>query len=111
MKEKYQNFGIADKVLKQLKVKYPELSDENYMIAHGYTYMYMMNRYNFDRMIGSGMQKAYSAGVTARQARQAAAASSYSSGSGGGRRILRRRPVVGGGGGRNGRKIVRMAIL
>lgn len=72
-------FGIADKVLAQLKVKYPQLADESYMISNGYTYMYMMNRMNFDRMIGSGIDRAYSAGMRA-------AASRYSS-----RR--RRRPV------------------
>jgi len=90
-------FGVADKVLDQLKLKYPELTDENYMINNGYTYMYMINRYNFDRMVGSGMQRAYNAGISARQARQAAASSSYSSGGGFGRRIFRRRPEVGGG--------------
>ena len=97
-------FGIADKVLSQLKIKYPQLADESYMINNGYTYMYMMNRMNFDRMIVSGINKAYNTGITQRNIRTAS--SSYSS---------RRRPVVGGfsGGGRwpevadgrNGRKI------
>jgi uncharacterized membrane protein len=31
-------FGIADKVIKQLKVKFPELQDEEYMRTH-FTYM------------------------------------------------------------------------
>lgn len=79
-------FGIADKVLKQLKVKYPELLDDDYMISNGYMYIYMMNRYNFDRVLSSSMQKAYSAGLNAR-----VAASSYSSGVGRRRRLLRRR--------------------
>lgn len=35
-------FGIADKVLEQLKVVYPEMLDENYMLAHHYTYLYFM---------------------------------------------------------------------
>ena len=35
-------FGIADKVLEQLKVVYPEMLDENYMLAHNYTYLYFM---------------------------------------------------------------------
>lgn len=80
-------FGIADKVLSQLKVKYPEIIDENYMVSHGYTYMYMAGRINFDRMILSGIQKAYSTGISERASR------TYSS---------RRRPEVGGfsGGGR-----------
>lgn len=71
-------FGIADKVLAQLKIKYPQLADESYMINNGYTYMYMMNRMNFDRMIMSGINKAYNTGLAQRQAR--IAASSYSSG-------------------------------
>lgn len=77
-------FGIADKVLKQLKIKYPELVDDNYMISNNYMLVYMMSRYNFDRMLTSSMQKAYNAGVRERAARQAAASSSYSSGGGGG---------------------------
>lgn len=88
-------FGVADKVLKQLKVKYPELMDENYMISNGYMYMYMINRYNFDRMINAGMQSAYNVGMRAKAAREAAASSSYSSGGGRRRRILwRRRTAV-----------------
>lgn len=75
-------FGVADKVLDQLKVKYPQLNDESYMMNNGYAYMYMMNRYNFDRVLNSSMQKAYQAGVRERAARQAAASSSYSSGGG-----------------------------
>jgi len=98
-------FGIADKVLKQLKIKYPELNDENFMLNNGYTYMYMMNRYNFDRALNAGIHSAYSAGMTAKAAREIASSSSYSSGGGRRRRFLfrRRRPVAAGG--RNGRKI------
>ena len=96
-------FGIADKVLSQLKIKYPELNDENYMRNNGYMYMYMMNRYNFDRVLNSSMQKAYSAGLREKAARQAAASSSYSSGGGFGGGFSgggggRRRPVAGMGG-------------
>ena len=69
-------FGIADKVLSQLKIKYPEIADESYMISSGYTYMYMMNRMNFDRMIVSGITRAYNTGVTQRNIRTAS--SSYS---------------------------------
>lgn len=54
-------FGIADKVLSQLKVRYPQLADEQFLINNGYAYMYIMNRYTFDRMIGSSMQRAYNA--------------------------------------------------
>lgn len=62
-------FGIADKVLKQLKLRYPELADESYMLSSGYTYMYMMNRMNFDRMIVSSIQKAYNTSLNERAAR------------------------------------------
>jgi len=96
-------FGVADKVLSQLKIKYPELNDEEFMRNNGYTYMYMMNRYNFDRMLNSSMQRAYSAGMRERAARQAAASSSYSSGGGFGGGFSgggggRRWPVAGMGG-------------
>lgn len=62
-------FGIADKVLAQLKIRYPQLQDESYMINNGYTYMYMMNRMSFDTMIVGSMQKAYSTGLSQRAAR------------------------------------------
>lgn len=77
-------FGIADKVLKQLKVTYPQIEDENYMISNGYTYMYMMNRMSFDSMITSGIQRAYTAGINQRATRN------YSSGRRRRRRLLRR---------------------
>lgn len=78
-------FGIADKVLKQLKIKYPELANDDYMISHGYMCMYMMNRYNFERTLTSSMQKSYSAGLSAKAAREMASSSSSSgSGFGGG---------------------------
>lgn len=96
-------FGIADKVLKQLKVKYPELTDETYMLSSGYTYIYMMNNHNLNRILRSSMQDAYRAGVRERAARQAATSSSYSSGGGGGGGFSggggrRRRPEAGMGG-------------
>lgn len=84
-------FGIADKVISQLKVRYPEFTNEEYMMHSGYTYMYMMNRMNFDRILISSMNRAYSAGEAARASRE------YSSGGGRRRRILRRRPDGGGG--------------
>lgn len=40
-------FGIADKVLKQLKVVYPQITDTEYLNTHGYTYMYLMYGNNF----------------------------------------------------------------
>lgn len=77
-------FGIADKVLEQLKIKYPELADETYISSSNYMMIYMMSRYSFERTLTSSMQRAYSAGIRERAARQAAASSSYSSGGGGG---------------------------
>lgn len=35
-------FGIAEKVLKQLKVVYPQIMDSDYISANGYTYLYLM---------------------------------------------------------------------
>lgn len=35
-------FGISDKVLKQLKVIYPQITDMEYMNSHGYNYLYWM---------------------------------------------------------------------
>ena len=65
-------FGIADKVLSQLKIKYPEVLDEYGNFNSSYTYFYMMNTYNFDRVIGNGIQRAYNAGISARNAREMA---------------------------------------
>ena len=67
-------FGIADKVLKQLKIRYPQIVDESYMMNNGYAYMYIMSRNSFDRAILSGMQSAYASGLRQR------AMDSYSSG-------------------------------
>lgn len=83
-------FGIADKVLKQLKVVYPQITDTNYMTTHGYTYMYLMysigNNGNFINSISTSINNTYSS-------------INYSSGggsgggfSGGGGRRWRRRP-------------------
>lgn len=76
-------FGIADKVIKQLKVKFPELNNEEYLRTN-YAYMYMAfntnNDFNFiDSMsssIGSSMN--YSSG--------SGAGGGFSGGGGGGRR-------------------------
>ena len=61
------------------------------MMNSGYTYMYMMNRINLDRMLVTSMNRAYSAGQAARASRE------YSSGGGRRWRLLRRRPDGGGG--------------
>ena len=50
-------FGISDKVIKQLKVRYPELNDEEYLRSH-YTYMYMIsanNNFNFISSMNSSI--------------------------------------------------------
>ncbi len=98
-------FGVADKVLSQLKVRYPELADDDYMANSPYSYIYMMNRYNFNKTLTSSMQKAYSAGLREKAAREAAS-SSYSSGGGRRRWLLWRRRTAEVAGGRNGRKII-----
>ena len=84
-------FGIADKVLEQLKVKYPEFRDDSLMVSSNYTYIYMLNRINMDRMIISGMQNAYHKSQVER------ASSNYSSGFGRRRRLLWWPEAVGGG--------------
>ena len=71
-------FGIADKVLRQLKIKYPELMNESYMMSNGYMYIYLMNRYNFERTLTTSMQKAYSAGLREKASREMASSHSSS---------------------------------
>ncbi len=88
-------FGIADKVLKQLKVIYPQITDYNYMSTHGYAYLYWsfygnMNG-NFITHINTSVSGVYSS-------------THYSSGSGFGGGFSGG-GGFGGGGGRNGRKI------
>ena len=86
-------FGISDKVLKQLKVVYPQITDEQFMNSYGYSYLYLMSNRNFSnnfvRSINSSVTNAYNA-------------SNYSSGSGGGGGFSGG-GGFGGGGGRNGR--------
>lgn len=87
-------FGIADKVLKQLKVVYPQLLDENYMLSNGYSYLYWMSfsNMNFINTINHSVTNTYNS-------------VNYSSGSGGGGGFSGG-GGFGGGGGRNGRKII-----
>lgn len=89
-------FGIADKVLKQLKVVYPQITDMDYMNSHGYTYLYWMSYGNFSNnfihSINTSITNTYNS-------------VNYSSGSGGGGGFSGG-GGFGGGGGRNGRKIV-----
>lgn len=80
-------FGIADKVIKQLKVRYPELNDEEYLRSH-YAYMYMIssnNNFNFISSMSSsiGSVTNYSSG--------SGSGGGFSSGGGFGRRWRWRR--------------------
>ncbi len=84
-------FGIAEKVLKQLKTIYPQITDYNYMASHGYTYLCWMyyndsNSSLISNINTSVSQVCYSSG--------AGDGGGFSGGGG-----------SGGGGGRNGRKI------
>ena len=64
-------FGIAEKVLKQLKIKYPELADDDYF-ATRMSVMYVMTHVD--------MQKSFETPIS----RSVIASSNYSSGSGSG---------------------------
>ena len=79
-------FGIADKVLKQLKIVYPDI-DNNINIST-YPYMYLMIHTDFSNSFSNAISSSMS--------------SAYSSTSGGGGGFSsggRRWPVAGGGGG------------
>ena len=88
-------FGISDKVLKQLKVVYPQITDMEYMNSHGYSYLYWMYygnmSHNFIHSINTSVTNTYNS-------------VNYSSGSGSGGGFSGG-GGFGGGGGRNGRKI------
>lgn len=85
------SFGIADKVLKQLKVTYPQLADESYMLSGGYTYLYMINSINIENAIAGGIQRAYTSGINARATRNFSSRKRWR------RRLLSRRRTAGGG--------------
>lgn len=89
-------FGIADKVLKQLKVVYPQITDTDYMMSHGYTYMYLMYSHNFNTTFITSLNRSVSTSYNNM--------TNYSSGVGGGGGFSGG-GGFGGGGGRNGRKI------
>ena len=73
-------FGIANKVLKQLKVVYPQLLDTEYLNTHGYTYMYLMYGNNFETSFINTLNNSVSTSYHS--------ATNYSSGTGGGRRFF-----------------------
>lgn len=91
-------FGIADKVLKQLKVVYPQITDANYMNGHGYAFLYLMYsgmNTSFINSLNNSVSSTYNS-------------INYSSGSGGGGGFSGG-GGFGGGGGRNRRKIIKKA--
>ncbi len=88
-------FGIADTVLKQLKVIYPQFSDVDYMTSHGYAYLYWMSYGNFSHNFIHTIDHSITSTYTSLN---------YSSGSGSGGGFSSG-GGFGGGGGRNGRKI------
>lgn len=89
-------FGIANKVLKQLKVVYPEILDESYLSSNGYTYLYLMYSPKFNNSFINTLNNCVTTSYHS--------ATNYSSGSGGGGGFSSG-GGFGGGGGRNGRKI------
>ena len=86
-------FSISDKVLKQLKVVYPQITDGE---LAGYTYMYLMYSDNFNTSFLNTLNSSVSTTYHS--------ATNYSSGSGSGGGFSAG-GGFGGGGGRNGRKI------
>lgn len=88
-------FGIADKVLKQLKVVYPQITDTEYMASHGYTYMYLMYSHNINNSFINTLNSSISSTYNSINYSSGSGAGGGFSGGGG----------FGGGGGRNGRKI------
>ncbi|MGN1270210.1 MAG: DUF2207 family protein [Clostridia bacterium] len=102
-------FGIADKVLEQLKIKYPELQQMD-----GYEYAYMNILYHstlnteFLNSLNTSVKKAYMGGMSA-QASSGYSGGNFSSGGGYGGGFSDG-GGFGGGGGRNGRKINQIKI-
>lgn len=90
-------FGIADKVLKQLKVIYPQITDGEYMMSYGGTYMHLMYTTGIKNSLISSINTSVSSTYNS---------INYSSGSGSGGGFSGG-GGFGGGGGRNGRKIMR----
>ena len=70
-------FGISEKVLKQLKVIYPEITDKNYGM-YTYSYIHIMNSVNIGNCINSSVYSAISSSGSG-------AGGGFSGGGGGGR--------------------------
>ena len=77
-------FGIADKVLKQLKIVYPDL--ENTININDYSYMYLMMNTDFSRSFTNAINTSMSAANSS----ATGGGGGFSAGGGGGGR----RPVV-----------------
>ena len=71
-------FGISEKVLKQLKVIYPEITDMN-SAMYTYSYIHIMNSVNIGNCINSSVYSAVSSSGSG-------AGGGFSGGGGGGRR-------------------------
>lgn len=88
-------FGISDKVLKQLKVVYPQMLDSEYMLSNDYSYLYFMSYGNFTNnfiySINTSITNTYN---SINYSSGSGAGGGFSSGGG-----------FGGGGGRNGWQI------
>ena len=86
-------FGISDKVLKDLKVVYPQIMDSTFMTSNDYMYLYLLTHTNTSNNFVHSINHSV------------ATSFNYSSGSGGGGGFSGG-GGFGGGGGRNGRKII-----
>ena len=73
-------FGIADKVLKQLKIVYPDL--ENMIDSGNYTFMYLMVHTNFSQSFSSSLSSSMSSTYSS----ATGGGGGFSGGGGGGRR-------------------------
>ena len=83
-------FGIADKVLKQLKTVYPNIDDIDGLNTS--TYMYFMYHSNFSSSFSGAINSSISSAYTASHSSSYGGGGGFSGGGG-------RRPVAGGGGG------------
>lgn len=92
-------FGIADKVLKQLKIKYPELQNSD---VDNYSYIHMLYHSSlnnsFINTLNTSVNRVYMGGMSAEAARSGYDGSNFSSGGGFGGGFS------GGGGGRRWRR-------
>ena len=79
-------FGISEKVLKQLKVVYPEITDMNSSLT-SYSYIHIMNSVNIGDCINSSVYSAIGSSGSG-------AGGGFSGGGGGGRRRWKHRRTL-----------------